>query len=248
MSNERIQCDYVRRIWSRSARSLSTSTPTMNAQGRRPLSGFISVNKADPFFRLSDNSECDTESKTVSFDNRTKGQSKQCELHVGGLYARKNMALYFVDSKIPCGPKKWAAEHRDLIHNDWSQVLLTNESRFSLECDTKHVLVWSERGTRNNPMFIQKRSHYRRVDLMVWAGIRIGGGTDLYTNRKGNSMAQSYADEILRYHVVSYAPAIDDSFYLIQDNARLHTTNLEKNFLETETTHSVWSGQHALLV
>ncbi|GFX36702.1 transposable element Tcb2 transposase [Trichonephila clavipes] len=60
----------------------------------------------------------------------------------------------------------WAAEHRDWEQHDWSQVLFTDESRFSLECDTRRVLVWRDRGTRKNPAFVRERSQYRRAGWM----------------------------------------------------------------------------------
>ncbi|GFY32396.1 transposable element Tcb1 transposase [Trichonephila clavipes] len=44
--------------------------------------------------------------------------------------------------------RSWAAEHRDWEQHDWSQVLFTDESQFSLESDTRRVLVWRDRGTR----------------------------------------------------------------------------------------------------
>ncbi|GFU20721.1 rab11 family-interacting protein 4 [Trichonephila clavipes] len=37
---------------------------------------------------------------------------------------------------------------------------------FSLECDTRRVLVWRDRGTRNNPAFVRERSQYRRAGWM----------------------------------------------------------------------------------
>ncbi|GFV24789.1 hypothetical protein TNCV_882571 [Trichonephila clavipes] len=67
---------------------------------------------------------------------------------------------------------------------------------------------------------------------MVWAGINTGELTDLHIIRNGNLTAQSFANKILRLHVVPYAAAIGDSFLLIQDNARNHTARLVKNFLE----------------
>ncbi|GFT95245.1 transposable element Tcb2 transposase [Trichonephila clavipes] len=62
--------------------------------------------------------------------------------------------------------RRWADEHRDWEQHDWSQVLFTDESRFSLECDTRRVLVWRDRGTRNNPAFVRERSQYRRAGWM----------------------------------------------------------------------------------
>ncbi|GFS97652.1 transposable element Tcb2 transposase [Trichonephila clavipes] len=88
-----------------------------------------------------------------------------------------------------------------------------NESLFSLECDTRRVLVWRDRGTRNNPAFVRERSQYRRAGWMVWGGIIIGGRTDLHIIRNGTLTGRRYADEILRPHVIG------DSFVFQDDNA-----------------------------
>ncbi|GFX32728.1 transposable element Tcb2 transposase [Trichonephila clavipes] len=80
------------------------------------------------------------------------------------------------------------------------------------------------------PIFIQERTHYRRGGLMVWAGISIGGRTNLHVIQNANFTTQSYAVKFLRPHVVHYAAAL-----LKQDNARHHTVRLVKNFFEAET-------------
>ncbi|GFX53980.1 transposable element Tcb2 transposase [Trichonephila clavipes] len=41
-----------------------------------------------------------------------------------------------------------------------------HESQFSLESDIRRVLVWRDRGTRNNPAFVRERSQYRRAGWM----------------------------------------------------------------------------------
>ncbi|GFU72209.1 transposable element Tcb2 transposase [Trichonephila clavipes] len=110
-----------------------------------------------------------------------------------------------------------------------------NESRFSLECDTRRVLVWRDRGTRKNPVFVRERSLYRRAGWMVWGGISIGGRTDLHIIRNGTLTSRRYADEILRPHVIPYAGAIGDSFVSQDDNARPHRVPLVENMLEAET-------------
>ncbi|GFT61361.1 transposable element Tcb2 transposase [Trichonephila clavipes] len=94
-----------------------------------------------------------------------------------------------------------------------------HESRFSLECNTRRVLVWRHRGTRNNPAFVRERSQYRRAGWMVWGGISIGGRTDLHIIQNGTLTGRRYADEILRPHVTPYAGAIGDSFVFQDDNA-----------------------------
>ncbi|GFU90452.1 transposable element Tcb2 transposase [Trichonephila clavipes] len=131
--------------------------------------------------------------------------------------------------------RRWAAEHRDWKQHDWSQVLFTDESRFSLECDTRRVLVWRDRGNQNNPAFVRERSQYRRAGWMVWGGISIGGRTDLHIIRNDTLTGRRYADEILRPYVIPYARAIKDSFVFQDDNARPHRARLVENMLEAET-------------
>ncbi|GFV82712.1 transposable element Tcb2 transposase [Trichonephila clavipes] len=113
--------------------------------------------------------------------------------------------------------------------------LYAHESQFSLESDTRRVLVWRDRGTRNNPAFVRERSQYRRAGWMVWGGISIGGRTDLHIIRNGTLTGRKYADEILRPYVIPYAVAIGDSFVFQDDNARPHRARLVENMLEAET-------------
>ncbi|GFX12570.1 transposable element Tcb2 transposase [Trichonephila clavipes] len=110
-----------------------------------------------------------------------------------------------------------------------------HESRFSLECDIRHVLVWRDRGIRNNSAFVRERSQYRSAGSMVWGGISIGGRMDLHIIRNGTLMGRRYADEILRPHVIPYFGAIGDSFVFQDDNARPHRVRLVVNMLEAET-------------
>ncbi|GFW63963.1 transposable element Tcb2 transposase [Trichonephila clavipes] len=134
------------------------------------------------------------------------------------------------------------SKKQEMLDVDQGQVghvpphqLMTDESRFSLECDTRRVLVWRDRGTRNNPAFVRERSQYRRAGWMVWGGISIGGRTDLHIIRNGTLTGRRYADEILRPHVIPYAGAIRDSFVFQDDNGRPHIARLVENMLEAET-------------
>ncbi|GFU46198.1 transposable element Tcb2 transposase [Trichonephila clavipes] len=116
---------------------------------------------------------------------RVSSQTVRNRLHEGGLYARRPMVCIPLTPCPRAARRRWAAEHRDWEQHDGSQVLFTDESLFSPECDTRRVLVWRDRGTRNNPAFVRERSQYRRAGWMVWGGISIGGRTDLHIIRNG---------------------------------------------------------------
>ncbi|GFT71477.1 HTH_Tnp_Tc3_2 domain-containing protein [Trichonephila clavipes] len=89
---------------------------------------------------------------------RVSSQTVRNRLHEGGLYARRPMVCIPLTPRHRAARRRWAAEHRDWEQHDWSQMLFIDESRFSLECDTRRVLVWRDRGTRNNPAFVRERS------------------------------------------------------------------------------------------
>ncbi|GFV01351.1 uncharacterized protein TNCV_2125771 [Trichonephila clavipes] len=97
---------------------------------------------------------------------RVSSQTVRNRLHEGGIYARRPMVCIPLTPRPRAARRRWAAEHRDWEQHDWSQVLFTDESLFSLECDTRRVLVWRDRDTRNNPAFVRERSQYRRAGWM----------------------------------------------------------------------------------
>ncbi|GFV05817.1 HTH_Tnp_Tc3_2 domain-containing protein [Trichonephila clavipes] len=72
-------------------------------------------------------------------------QTVSNRLHEGGLYARRPMVCIPLTPRHRAARRRWADEHLDWEQYDWSQVLFTDESRFSLECDTRRVLVWRDR-------------------------------------------------------------------------------------------------------
>ncbi|GFU08507.1 DDE_3 domain-containing protein [Trichonephila clavipes] len=80
-----------------------------------------------------------------------------------------------------------------------------------------------------------------RGGLIGLAEISKLGRNDLNVIPNSNLTAQRYADKILRPHAVPYAKAIGDSFFLMLNNSRLHTTRHGENFLEVETIqYMVW--------
>ncbi|GFS89579.1 transposable element Tc1 transposase [Trichonephila clavipes] len=62
----------------------------------------------------------------------------------------------------------WCREHRNWRDNEWGRVLFTDESRFSLSSDSHRILIWRERGSRNNPSNIIERDRYGGRGGLVW--------------------------------------------------------------------------------
>ncbi|GFW42830.1 transposable element Tcb2 transposase [Trichonephila clavipes] len=135
-------------------------------------------------------------------------QTVQNRLHGVGLYARRPMVCVRLTSRHRRDRREWATEHVNWRKNEWSSVLFSDESRFSVHPDNRRIFIWRDRGSRNNPAFVHE-------------SVRFGGGVVL-------------VDEILRPIVVPYAAAIGDDFILMDDNCRPHRANLVEDFLFEE--------------
>ncbi|GFX84543.1 transposable element Tcb2 transposase [Trichonephila clavipes] len=138
-------------------------------------------------------------------------QTVRNRLHGIGLYARRPIICVRLTSR----------HHRDHIP-------------FSVHPDNRCIFIWRERGSGNNPAFMHESVRYGSGGVLVYGGISIDGGTDLYIIRDGPLTARRYRDEILRPIVVPYAAAIGDDFILMDDNCRPHRANLVEDFLFKE--------------
>ncbi|GFV56230.1 transposable element Tcb2 transposase [Trichonephila clavipes] len=130
--------------------------------------------------------------------------------------------------------REWATEHVNWRRNEWSNVLLSEESHFSVHPNNRRIFIWRHRGRRNNPTFLHESVRFNGGGVLVYNSISIDGRTDLYIIRDGPLTARRYRDEILRPIVVPYAAAIGDDFILMDDNCRPHRANLVEDFLFEE--------------
>ncbi|GFS94701.1 transposable element Tcb2 transposase [Trichonephila clavipes] len=73
---------------------------------------------------------------------------------------------------------------------------------------------------------------YRGGGILVWAGISLGGHTDLHVFHGGTVTGLRYRDEILDPYVRPYAAAIGNDFILMDDNARPHRARIVEEYLE----------------
>ncbi|GFU80184.1 transposable element Tc3 transposase [Trichonephila clavipes] len=101
-----------------------------------------------------------------------------------------------------------------------------------MESDSGRLLIWREQRTRYHQSNTVERHSYRGGGILVWAGISLGGHTDLHVFHGGTVTGLRYRDEILDPYVRPYAAAIGNDLILMDDNARPHRAGIVEEYLE----------------
>ncbi|GFW58458.1 HTH_Tnp_Tc3_2 domain-containing protein [Trichonephila clavipes] len=63
-------------------------------------------------------------------------------LHNAGLYARRPVVCVSLNGRQRRNRLCWAREHVSWTQQQWTSVLFTDESRFTMESDSGHLLIW----------------------------------------------------------------------------------------------------------
>ncbi|UYV84520.1 K02A2.6-like, partial [Cordylochernes scorpioides] len=92
---------------------------------------------------------------------RISRQTVYRRLHEGALYARRPMVCIPLTSAHRRARLNWCLEHHAWTHDQWANVLFSDESRFSLNTDSRRVFIWRELGTRYHPSNIKIRCPVR---------------------------------------------------------------------------------------
>ena len=101
-------------------------------------------------------------------------------MHNAGMHASRTFVYVPLNGRHRSPRLYRAREHVSWIGQQWTSVLFTDKSRFSLQSDSGRVLVWREQGTRYNQPNIVKKHSFGGGRIMVWAGISLSGHTDLH--------------------------------------------------------------------
>ncbi|GFU46060.1 transposable element Tcb1 transposase [Trichonephila clavipes] len=129
-------------------------------------------------------------------------------LRGGGLYARRLVVCVTLTRQHRTARLQWCREQHNWTEQDWTCVLFSDESRFSLPSDCRRKLIWRESGTAYRPENIQEKDRYPTCSIMVWAGIMINGRTHLHVVANGTMTGQRYIDEVLLPHVRLFRGAV----------------------------------------
>ncbi|GFS54195.1 transposable element Tcb1 transposase [Trichonephila clavipes] len=72
-------------------------------------------------------------------------------LRGGGLYARRPVVCFPLTRQHCTASLQWYREHHNWTEQDWTCVLFSDESRFTLSSDCRRQLIWRESSTAYRP-------------------------------------------------------------------------------------------------
>ncbi|GFW98755.1 transposable element Tcb2 transposase [Trichonephila clavipes] len=155
-------------------------------------------------------------------------------LNNAGLYARRPAVCIPLTFSHKRDRLNWSLKHLHWSVGEWANVMLSDESQYSLSSDSRRVTIWRVHGTRFESRNITERHHFLPRGVMVWTGIMMDGRTDLHFFDTGSVTAQRYRDEVLELYVRLFRGAVGPDFIFMDDNAPCHRAVLIDDFHETE--------------
>ncbi|GFT37025.1 histone-lysine N-methyltransferase SETMAR [Trichonephila clavipes] len=132
----------------------------------------------------------------------------------------------------------WSREHALWTPQQWSCVMFSNESRFSLQFDSHRTLIWRVPGTRYHQENTIERHHYGGAGWLVWGGIILGSRSDLHV-QSVTMIIHIYRDVNLEQHVRLFRSAMvtRTQVGLNHQSFGLHSTALADYATEARKTH-----------
>ncbi|UYV64990.1 hypothetical protein LAZ67_3002675 [Cordylochernes scorpioides] len=170
---------------------------------------------------------------------RISRQTVYRRLHEGALYARRPMVCIPLTSAHRRARLNWCLEHHAWTHDQWANVLFSDESIFSLNTDSRRVFIWREPGTLYHPSNIREIDSFRGGSLLVWAGISSSRRTPLHIFSGGTLTAQRYRDEILEPYLRPLRDQIGHNSIFMDDNVRPHRARLVNEYFQSENIRSM---------
>ncbi|GBN14072.1 hypothetical protein AVEN_112821-1 [Araneus ventricosus] len=117
-----------------------------------------------------------------------------------GLYARRPVRCAPLTATHCRLRLAWSTEHVLRTPQQRSCVMFSDESRFSLQSDSRRPFIWRAPGTRYHQENTIERHRYGGAGWLVWGGIILGSRTDLHV-QSVTMTGDIYRDVILEQHV-----------------------------------------------
>ncbi|GFY20735.1 HTH_Tnp_Tc3_2 domain-containing protein [Trichonephila clavipes] len=147
--------------------------------------------------------------------------------HLGhiGLYARRLVRCVPLTATHCRLRLIWSREHALWTSQQRSCVMFSEESRFSLQSDSRRTLIWRAPGTHYHQENTIERHRYGGAGWLVWGGIILVSRTDLH-DQSVTMTGHIYQDVILEQHVRLFRGAMGAKFLFMDGNARPHRSNI----------------------
>ncbi|GFW81292.1 transposable element Tcb1 transposase [Trichonephila clavipes] len=117
-----------------------------------------------------------------------------------GLYARRPVRCVPLTATHCRLRLTWSREHALWTPQQWSCVMFSDESKFSLPSDSRWTFIWRAPGTRYHQENTIERHRYGGAEWLVWGGISLGSRTDVHV-QSVMMTGHIYRDVILEQHV-----------------------------------------------
>ncbi|GFU65295.1 transposable element Tcb2 transposase [Trichonephila clavipes] len=150
-----------------------------------------------------------------------------------GLYARRPVRCIPLTATNCRLQLTWSREHALWTPQQWSCVMFSDESRFSLQSDSRRTLIWRAPGTRYHQRNTIERHRYGGAGWLFWGLIILGSRTDLHV-QSVTMTGRIYRDVILEQQARLLQGAVCAEFLFIDDNSRPHRANIVDECLYSE--------------
>ncbi|GFY00909.1 transposable element Tc3 transposase [Trichonephila clavipes] len=127
----------------------------------------------------------------------------------------------------------WSRQHALWTPQQWSCVMFSDESRFSLQSDSRRTLIRSVPGTRYHQENTTERHRFGGAGWLVWGGIILGSRTDMHV-QSVTMTGHIYPNVMLEMHVRLFRGTMGAEFLFMDDNARPHRANILSECLQSE--------------
>ncbi|GFW15323.1 transposable element Tc3 transposase [Trichonephila clavipes] len=112
--------------------------------------------------------------------------------------------------------------------------MFSDESRFSLQSDSRRTLIWRTPGTRYHQenTIVNDTVTVVQDGSRVWGGIILGSRTDLHV--QSVTMTDHIYQDVILEHVRLFRGAMGAEFLFMDDNAHPHHANIVDECLQSE--------------
>lgn len=179
----------------------------------------------------------------ASSNTNVSDQTIRNRLHEANLRSRRAAVRPILTPAHRAARLAWARHHLHWTRQQWSRVLFTDESRFTLSFSDRRIGVWRRPGERFADATVREHDRYGGGSVMMWGGFALNMRTPLH-QIQGNLNGVAYRDDVLRRMVLPALQTIGHGAILQDDNARPHRARAVNDFLQQhQVTRMDWPAR-----